>query len=273
MSHSALRHPEPHSQSNRRTVRNGRILFVTGTDTGVGKTLLTALLLRHARQCGCEALATKPFCSGGLDDVRILRRAQDQALSMREINPFYFEEPVAPLVAARKSGLNVKVSDVLGRIRALASRCPLLLVEGSGGLLVPLGERFAVAELIAGLGCGIVVVARNRLGTVNHTLLTLRALRHMGLASAAVALMDMPAADLASRSNLALIRELAAPIPVFTLPFLGARPEKKPSLERHAKKLKKTLAAILELGILPEPSSKSKRKKSKESACENVEGR
>src|SRR2546426_834034 len=84
--------------------RVAKILFVTGTDTGVGKTLVVASLLYHLRQRDVSALAMKPFCSGSRADVQLLQRIQDGAVTNEEANPFYFREPVAPLVAARKTG-------------------------------------------------------------------------------------------------------------------------------------------------------------------------
>src|SRR5947209_4920543 len=99
-----------------------KIIFVTGTDTGVGKTLLTAVLLSHLRQQGVHALAMKPFCSGceaGLTDVDILYRLQDQELATHEINPFFFPEPLAPLVAARCHRVRITLNEVLDRIRSV----------------------------------------------------------------------------------------------------------------------------------------------------------
>src|SRR5258705_9807549 len=99
--------------SPRNLRRPGKIIFVTGTDTGVGKTLLTGLLLHHLRTEGCHALAMKPFCSGGRGDVEFLHALQDGELSEREINPFYFHEPVAPLLAARKNARAIHLKDVV----------------------------------------------------------------------------------------------------------------------------------------------------------------
>ena len=149
-----------------------RIIFITGTDTGVGKTLLTGLLLHHLRQSGCHALAMKPFCSGGRADAELLRAIQDGELTLDEINPFFFTEPLAPLVAARKHQCSIRIPEVLRRITRVANRCECLLIEGIGGVMVPLGEGFSVLDLIAKLGCEAIVVSRNRLGTINHTLLT-----------------------------------------------------------------------------------------------------
>src|SRR5271165_6767216 len=151
-------------------MRGKNIIFITGTDTGVGKTLLAGLLLHHLRQSGARALAMKPFCSGGLADVRLLQSLQPGELSDRVMNPFYFKQPVAPLVAAATRPA-IRPGEVLKKIRLVATRCDCLIIEGSGGLLVPLGSGFTVADLIAGLDGRVVVVARNRLGTINHTLL------------------------------------------------------------------------------------------------------
>ena len=154
-----------------------RIIFVTGTDTGVGKTLLTASLLFHLRQSGVSALAMKPFCSGGTADVDLIQAIQGGDPPREEVNPFYFPEPVAPLIAARKRRQRIRLSQVLRAIARMDKRCECLIVEGSGGLLVPLGEGFTVADVIANLECDVVVVGKNKLGTLNHTLLTVEALR------------------------------------------------------------------------------------------------
>src|SRR5258705_11852752 len=95
--------------SPRNLRRPGKIIFVTGTDTGVGKTLLTGLLLHHLRQSGCHAVAMKPFCSGGTADIEFLDAVQEGELDPAEINPFYFSEPIAPVLAARKHHRNIRL--------------------------------------------------------------------------------------------------------------------------------------------------------------------
>src|SRR5262245_14497872 len=98
-----------------------RILFVTGTDTGVGKTLMTALLLAHLRAHGHNAIALKPFCSGTRDDAELLHSLQVGDLSLNEINPFYFDEPIAPIVAARKHRRRIPLPAVLKHIHSVIS--------------------------------------------------------------------------------------------------------------------------------------------------------
>jgi dethiobiotin synthetase len=187
-----------------------KIIFITGTDTGVGKTVLTALLLRHLRASGCRALAMKPFCSGGRGDVKLLQSLQRGELSDAEMNPFYFGVPVAPLVELMKARRDVPLKEVVASIRRVEEKCDVLLIEGSGGLMVPLGKNYLVEDLIVRLKCPVIVVSRNRLGTINHTLLTVARLREKGVKSGEirVALVNFPAKDASSRSNEGILRVL-----------------------------------------------------------------
>lgn len=221
------------------------MVFITGTDTGVGKTLLTALLLQHLRSKGCHALAIKPFCSGGRDDARLLHAVQDGELTLDEINPFFFEEPLAPLVAARAHHLFIRLEEILRRISHAATRCARLLIEGSGGLLVPLGERYTVADLIAKLNCEVIIVSPNRLGTVNHTLLTARALQHIGIKRLKVVMMAQAHPDPSSDSNPKILTELLGQVPVLALDFLGADACHLEAMKRAEKKVEKSLAEVL----------------------------
>ena len=222
-----------------------RIIFITGTDTGVGKTLLTGLLLHHLRQNGCQALAMKPFCSGSKADTEFLRAAQDGELTLDEITPFFFAEPLAPLVAARRHHRSIRLQEVLLRIRRVADSCQCLLIEGIGGLLVPLGECFTVRDLIAKLGCEVIVVSRNRLGTINHTLLTVGALQHAGMRRLITVLMSCSEGDYSTTSNCGILAKLLAPTPVLPVGVLGRNPLQLEALKKSAKKMKKTLAQIL----------------------------
>lgn len=256
---------------------DSRIIFITGTDTGVGKTMLTALMLCYLRGKGAHALALKPFCSGGRQDAELLHELQDGELTLDEVNPFYFPEPVAPLVSARQHKRGIPLNSVVQHIRTIAKRLSapvsskpstqnsnltthnFLLIEGSGGLLVPLGENYTVRDLIARLNCEVIVVSRNKLGTINHTLLTLEALSLPALdkpktgrrltgapraRSIRCLLMDFRARDVSTRSNRGILKELVHPIPLVSLPFLGQNCGSPSSLKKSAKKFQKTLAPL-----------------------------
>lgn len=227
-----------------------RIIFITGTDTGVGKTLLTGLLLHHLRQSGCHALAIKPFSSGSTADTEFLRAIQAGELTPREITPFFFAEPLAPLLAARRHHRSIRLPEVLRPIRRIAGRCQCLLIEGIGGLLVPLGQGFTVRDLIAKLDCEVIVVSRNRLGTINHTILTIAALQPIGIKQLKTVIMASPQPDSSSRSNPRILAELLAPTPVFPLAFLGGNPLRLNALKKSEKKVKRTLAQILNSRII-----------------------
>jgi dethiobiotin synthetase len=222
-----------------------RIIFITGTDTGVGKTLLSGLLLQHLRRSGCHALAMKPFASGSRADAIFLRAVQEKELTIEQVNPFYFSEPVAPLVASRSERCWVPLSEAVRGIKSVARRCECLLVEGVGGILVPLGEGYCVLDLIAELGCPAVVVSRNKLGTINHTLLTCAAMQHAGIKLLTIVLMAPAKADHSTISNRQMLSELLAPTPVLAVPFLGRGAMSFGVVEGGEKKLKKTLAQIL----------------------------
>ena len=169
-----------------------RTLFITGTDTGVGKTVLTALLARFLRARGVHAAALKPVCSGSRDNVRKHFAALDGALPLDEINPWHFRAPLSPLLAARREKKSVKLPQVLAHVRAVQKRFDVLLVEGAGGLLSPLGENFDSRDLITALRATPIIVAQNKLGAVNHILLTLGALPRGAAATARVILMSPP---------------------------------------------------------------------------------
>lgn len=234
------------------------ILFITGTDTGVGKTVLTALLLSALRARGARALALKPFCSGARDDAELLHRLQDGDLSLDQINPFYFAEPVAPLASARRHRNHVPIQKVTRHIEAMLARLggdlpssastrSYLLIEGSGGLLVPLGEGYTVLDLIVRLNCDVLLVSRNQLGTINHTLLSLRALRAAlpRRSSLKTVLMDPPIPDFSTASNPAILREWTRPAPLVQLPFLGRNCLTSSAIKRAANRCRQRLAKLV----------------------------
>ena len=220
-----------------------RIIFITGTDTGVGKTVLTALLARFLRERGVNAAALKPICSGGRADARVLRAAVDGALSLDETNPWRFRAPVAPLLAARRERKYVDLSEVMAHIRALQGRFDVLLVEGAGGLLSPLGENFDSRDLITTLDASPIIVAPNRLGVVNHILLTLEVLPRSVAARALVVLVSPSKRDAATGTNAELLAGSFDAKRIFTLPWLGENFSAGEVLK--SQQVRRTLRALL----------------------------
>lgn len=199
------------------------VLVVTGTGTGVGKTIVTAALAALARDRGSRVAVVKPGQTGvapdeigDLDDVRRLALVDDLHEHAR------FPDPLAPAAAARVSGLPaLDVRGSIAAVRALADDRDLVLVEGAGGLLVRFDDDGAtLADWARELGAPVLVVAHPSLGTLNHTALTLEALAHRGLALGGVVLGSWPVEpDLAERCNIRDLETLAA------RPLAGALPE------------------------------------------------
>jgi dethiobiotin synthetase len=208
-----------------------RGLFVTATDTGVGKTEVACALVAEARARGLDAVGMKPAQSGLVpgepSDADRLREASGAAEPLEAICPYAFAAPLAPAVAARVEGRQISLPRVLEAARALAARHAAVVVEGAGGLLVPLTERETFADLAVALALPVLVVARAGLGTVNHTALTVEALRRRGLTVAAIVLnRAAPGDDPSVPHNAAEIARATGIAPVATLPFvadIGAR--------------------------------------------------
>jgi len=197
-----------------------RLLFITGTDTAAGKTALTGLLLARALQLGQCVRAIKPFCSGERTDALLLEELLDRKIALSEINPWFFAAPIAPWTAARQAGQTIQLGSALAHIRRQAQEADLLLVEGAGGLLTPLGENFAAADLITQLNAEALIAAPDRLGVLNQSLLPLEILRQRGMPKITIALGEQSAQDRSCPTNFADLTTLAAPAPVVRIPFL-----------------------------------------------------
>jgi dethiobiotin synthetase len=226
----------------------GRIIFVTGTDTGVGKTLLTALLLFHLRSQAKKALAMKPFCSGGREDAELLHSLEAEDIGLEELNPFHFKRPIAPYLAATKKELKrITLEGVANHILTVSERCDYLLVEGAGGLFVPLAENWFVKDLIEVLDCEVILVSRNRLGTINHTLLSAKTLEKVRLKRGLkVVLMGQKKPDVSAATNGKYLREALAGTPVVSVGFQGAGVSRLKAIQATGKKLKKVLAPLVD---------------------------
>jgi dethiobiotin synthetase len=162
--------------------------FLTGTDTNVGKTFVAALLIRSLRAAGLDTVGLKPICCGDRDDAERLHEASDRAISLDDINPVWFRAPVSPYTASIIENRQVDLDQVWERFQKIRAAHRSLIVEGVGGWLVPIRRDYFVSDLAAEMNLPVVVVARNYLGALNHTLLTVENIRARGLQCAGVIL-------------------------------------------------------------------------------------
>lgn len=224
--------------------RKQKVIFITGTDTGVGKTVATLALLRWLRGQGLRATALKPFCSGDREDARRLVQEANGEQTLEEINPFYTRAAIAP--GAHLSGSRrvprVTAEAVVSKIAEAGRGYEWVVVEGIGGVLVPLAKGLSVIDVIAALKAPTIVVARDALGTLNHSMLTVRELERRKIRVLSVWLMKFFSRDESARSNARTLTQLVPHLEVVEFPKLSAWPDlraSKPGLERI---FKKTLA-------------------------------
>jgi dethiobiotin synthetase len=167
----------------------GRGVFVAGTDTGVGKTLVACALLHGFSALGLRAVGMKPVAAGAVrrnglwhnDDVEQLRAASSIKAGPDSINPYCFSPAVAPHIAAAEAGVVIRTATIAAHYARLARAADVVVVEGVGGLLVPLGRRSCASDIPLRLGIPVVLVVGLRLGCLNHALLTVDALQMRGL--------------------------------------------------------------------------------------------
>ena len=206
-------------------------LFVTGTGTGVGKTQVAAALCRQFRAAGRPVHALKPVMSGydpaapGESDAGVLlaglgRDATPAAVAA--IAPWRFAAPLSPDMAAAREGRRLALADIVAFCRA-AEGDPLL-IEGVGGVMVPLDDRHTVADWMAALAAPALLVAGSYLGTISHTLTALAALRERGIRVAGLALSESPVSPVPPAETAAVIARHAGPLPIAILPRLDAAP-------------------------------------------------
>lgn len=164
--------------------------FVTGTDTGVGKTLISCALLHAFAAQGKRVVGMKPIAAGcdaqgQYEDVLQLRAASNVAASYGQINPYCFVPAVAPHIAAHHAGVEIQFTRIMTAYRELAAQAQVVIVEGAGGVLVPLNKTHDVADLALELDVPVILVVGMRLGCLNHALLTVEAIAARGLTLAA----------------------------------------------------------------------------------------
>jgi len=208
-----------------------RGLFITGTDTGAGKSILTASLLAAISDAGERVIAYKPVLTGLDETVEPGAWPADHELlalasgtSAQQVAPLRFGPAVSPHLAAEIAGVRIDITDLVGRARSMAA-AGTLLVEGVGGLLVPLAPDSSVRDLAARIGLPVIIAARPGLGTINHCLLTVESARHAGLDVRAIVMTPWPFEPSAmERSNRDSVERLGG-VPVHGLPPV-ASPER-----------------------------------------------
>lgn len=226
----------------KRTIRqtfdsNPRGVFITATDTGVGKTLVTAALVSHLRQRGIDIGVMKPVETGVTRSTRTrsdgarLRRAADCHDPLAEVCPYVFRLPLAPLSAARAEHKTIRVATILRAFHALCQKHDFVAVEGVGGVHVPITDRIDGLDLMQRMGLPVIVVGRSGLGGINHALLTLQTLRQRRVPVIALVLNQLKPvrtkiARLQEQSTVTLLQRLAK------IPVVGPVPY-RPRLQQH----------------------------------------
>ena len=189
---------------------------MTGTDTGVGKTLVASTILSAASSAGLVTVGMKPVasgCAGGhCEDVEALMAASSRSAPREQVNPYALERPVSPHIAAAEAGVTIRLDRLLGAYHALDEAAEVVVVEGIGGFRVPLGPDLNTAELARALGLPVILVVGLRLGCLNHALLTADAIRGLGLSLGGWVANVLDPAMLAVEENIAtLVRHLGGP--------------------------------------------------------------
>ena len=214
-----------HYSSPKHTSRG---LFITGTDTGVGKTVVAAALISALKARGLDIGVMKPAESGcprdnkGAlipEDALFLKAVAESTDSPNLINPYAFEQPLAPALAAEMSGVDIRMETIIASYNALAQNHDLVIVEGAGGLLAPLTQKERMLDLACTLKMPILIVAKNVLGVINHADLTVRVAQGAGTQVAGIVLNHTSYDDHpAIRTNAASLQRWVA------APYLGEMP-------------------------------------------------
>ena len=188
-------------------------IFVTGTDTGVGKTVVSATIAWTLRHAGRRVAVMKPVQTGaaedGLSDMEFIQKVMGTDCSREAVCPYRFALPLAPLVAANLAGQPIEVDKIKSAYFDLSSHYDVVIVEGAGGLLVPITETYFMSDLAYDLQLGLVIAIRPSLGTLNHALLTLEHARSRGLSILGFVINNFPdIPTLAERTNPELLLKL-----------------------------------------------------------------
>lgn len=200
-----------------------KAVFITGTDTGVGKTVVTAALAALLLEKGFPTGVIKPFQTGtelgGLSDAEFIYGFLGKDCVLSEVSPCRLRVPLSPYRAAAIEGIDIPLENVIEHTRDYISRNDVTLIEGAGGLCVPVTESYMMVDLAVDLEAPVVIVARPGLGTLNHTALSVEYARQRGAQVLGIVINGFPEpADVASATNPAVMRD------VFSMNILGVLP-------------------------------------------------
>jgi dethiobiotin synthetase len=206
---------------------SGGVFFVAGTDTGVGKTRVSAALLAAGRAAGLSVMGMKPVASGAepisgrmaSSDALQLAAASGQSTDYAELNPFCLEVAVSPHIAAKLANIEIDIPKIVTIARRLQARSDLLLIEGAGGWYTPISEEASMADLAQALEVPVLLVVGLKLGCLNHARLSLEAIRRCSCRFAGWIGNRIDPEFMASAENLATLRQLLGADPLAVLPY------------------------------------------------------
>jgi dethiobiotin synthetase len=184
-------------------------LFITGTDTGVGKTHTATRLLHLLRAAGTSCAGMKPICCGDRRDAELLLAAGGDGLTIDDVNPVWLKTPAAPIVGSLREKVTIDIDHILEVFYSLQSRVEHVIVEGAGGWMVPIRRNYFVSDLAVMMKLPVLAVAYNRLGCLNHTVLTVQSVLGHGLRCLGVVLNSAQETDdIAALTNADILREI-----------------------------------------------------------------
>jgi dethiobiotin synthetase len=191
-------------------------LFITGTDTGVGKTYTAARLLHLLRASGTSCAGMKPICCGDRRDAEFLLAAGSDGLTIDDVNPVWLKTPAAPIVGSLMEKVDIDIDRILAAFHGLQSRVECVIVEGTGGWMVPIHHNYFVSDLAAAMKLPVLAVAYNRLGCLNHAVLTVQSVVGRGLRCVGLVLNNAQEPDdIAALTNADILRK------ILDVPVLG----------------------------------------------------
>ena len=228
-------------------IKKNEGFLVVGSDTGVGKTIFSGLFGRFLKNKGFSLRLLKPFCSGGRGDIDFLRDSSEVE-NVSEINYWYSDAPISPGAWELNNPEGIDYENIIEKLRRANNNCDVLMVEGVGGLLAPITLNSTVASLAQELGTKLIIIAPNRVGVINHVLMTIEAAISRGLSVVSVVLMGQEVADATAVDNAELI---GMHIPnmqgfkgIYEFPWLGKGADNPVLITNNVKKAQGVLDKI-----------------------------